>query len=375
MNTVALLEKLIACESISPHDAGCMDILQRELTHLGFECTRLDHEGVTNLWARIGTAAPLFVFAGHTDVVPAGDLKQWETNPFTLTERDSYIYGRGTQDMKGALACMVTAAADFLKAHPTFNGSIGFLLTSGEEGEDYLKGTPHILRHLHQTKETIDYCLVGEPSCTKKLGDTLRVGRRGSLHGHLTVRGKQDHVAYGAPRDNPIHKALGALDELTNTLWDEGHPAFPPTTLHISNIHSGTGSLNVIPSEVNVSFNLRYNPSSQHESIKSLAHEIFDAHALDYQLDWVVSGEPFFTETGTLIEALIDSIQTHTDCVPKLCTGGGTSDARFIAQTGCEVVEFGVLNDRIHQINERITLESLTQLSQIYTSLLEKILV
>lgn len=374
MPTLEHLKNLIARPSISPDDAGCMDYITKQLEKIGFECTRLDDKPVSNLWAIFGTEGPLVVFAGHTDVVAPGEETKWEHPPFALTEHDGFLYGRGTQDMKGSLACMISACERFVSASPNFTGRIAFLLTSGEEGEDYLHGTPHVLKYLDQNGIDIDYCIVGEPSCTAKLGDTVRIGRRGSLHGHLTVKGIQGHVAYPDDADNAIHRALDALSSLRDTVWDEGHDRFPTSSLQISNISSGTGALNVIPGELKADFNFRYNPNLTHLMIQSKTESLFDAENIEYDLQWVLSGEPFLTEPGTLIEALEAAVEKETGLGPKLCTGGGTSDARFIATTGCEVVEFGLVNDRIHQINERTTQADLNMLTNIYYQTLSHLL-
>lgn len=374
MPTAQHLKHLIERRSISPEDAGCLDYITKQLEKVGFECTRLDDKPVSNLWATFGTEGPMVVFAGHTDVVAPGDEAQWQHPPFTLTEHDGFLYGRGTQDMKGAIACMMTAAEQFISQNPTFKGTIAFLLTSGEEGEDYLHGTPHVLKYLDKNGIDIDYCIVGEPSCTFKLGDTVRIGRRGSLHGHLTVKGIQGHVAYPDDADNAIHRALDALSSLRDTIWDDGHDNFPTSSLQISNIRGGTGAFNVIPGELKADFNFRYNPNLTHLMIQSKTESLFDAENIEYDLQWVLSGEPFLTEPGTLIEALEAAVEKETGLGPKLCTGGGTSDARFIATTGCEIVEFGLVNDRIHQINERTTEADLHQLTNIYYQTLSNLL-
>jgi succinyl-diaminopimelate desuccinylase len=369
--TQKILSELVAKPSLSPEDAGCLDYIQTKLNALGFTCKRIDQGKVSNLWARIGDAAPLIVFAGHTDVVPAGDINLWQSDPFQLTEQDGYLYGRGTQDMKGGLACMLTAVQNFLKQHKDFKGSIGFLLTSGEEGEDYLDGTPVVLEYLKQTQQTVDYCIVGEPSCQHEIGDTVRHGRRGSLHGHITIKGKQGHVAYPDQAVNAIHQALRALDDLSKTRWDEGHADFPETSLQISNINAGTGALNVVPGELTASFNFRYNTNVNDQALALRVHKTFEQHKLDYDLDFVLSGKPFLTEQGELTQALHAAIKDVTGINCKFCTGGGTSDARFIAETGCQVVEFGLTNDRIHQVNERVKAEELETLTKIYQELLK----
>lgn len=374
MNSLSLLSQLIPMQSITPADAGCIPFLASELEKLGFTCTRVDSGPVTNLWARIGTTAPLVVFAGHTDVVPTGNLDAWTHPPFVMTQVGDLLYGRGTQDMKGALACMVAACEEFLSQHKTFTGSIGFIITSGEEGEAYMHGTPKVLSYLEDTEQTIDYCIVGEPSCKRRLGDTIKIGRRGSLHGRLTVKGRQGHVAYPQEATNAIHQVLKALDELVSTNWDAGHDHFPATSLQISNIHSGTGALNVIPGEAHVDFNLRYNPNVTHDSLKRDIEALLSRQNIDFELQWELSGEPFITEPGVLINKLSSVIQTRLGVEPTLCTSGGTSDGRFIAKTGCELVEFGLVNDRIHQINECTSESSLHALTGVYSALLSSLL-
>ncbi len=373
-STQKLLSELIAKPSLTPDDAGCLELIAEELQNLGFNCERIDSGKVSNLWARIGTDAPLMVFAGHTDVVPIGDEKLWQFNPFELTEHEGYLYGRGTQDMKGGLACMLTAVQNFLTENKNFKGSIAFLITSGEEGEDYLDGTPVVLEHLEKTKQTIDYCVVGEPSCKTEIGDTVRQGRRGSLHGHISIKGKQGHVAYPDQASNAIHHAMLAFDELSKTQWDEGHADFPQTSFQISNINAGTGALNVVPGELKASFNFRYNTNVTDKELALRVQKIADKHKLDYDLDFVLSGKPFLTQKGELTSALGKAIEDTTGLLCEFSTGGGTSDARFIAQTGCQVVEFGLVNDRIHQINERVKTEELGQLTAVYQDLLKLLL-
>lgn len=375
MNAVSVLSQLISFQSVTPADAGCIPFLASELSKLGFSCTRVDSGPVTNLWARIGTSAPLVVFAGHTDVVPTGNLDAWTHPPFVMTQVGDLLYGRGTQDMKGALACMVAACEEFLSEHNTFAGSIGFIITSGEEGEDFMHGTPKVLSYLAETQQTIDYCIVGEPSCKRRLGDTLKIGRRGSLHGHLHIKGRQGHVAYPQDATNAIHQAINALDELVNTTWDAGHDHFPTTTLQISNIHAGTGALNVIPGEARIDFNIRYNTNVTHESLMRDIGALLSRQGLEHELKWVLSGEPFITEPGELIDTLSAVIQDRLGITPTLCTSGGTSDGRFIAKTGCQLVEFGLVNDRIHQINECTSESALHALSAVYAAVLSTLLV
>jgi succinyl-diaminopimelate desuccinylase len=370
MNPLSLLSKLIALPSVTPDDAGCIPYLSTELEKLGFTCTRVDSGPVSNLWARIGTEAPLVVFAGHTDVVATGNLDAWTHPPFVMTQVGDLLYGRGTQDMKGAIACMVAACDEFLSQHPTFKGSIGLLLTSAEEGEAFMEGTPKVLSYLESTDQKIDYCIVGEPSSHRRLGDTLKIGRRGSLHGHALIKGRQGHVAYPQDAMNAIHHAFNTLDELVKTTWDPGHEHFPATTLQISNLHAGTGALNVIPGEARIDFNIRYNPNVTHEGLMRDIDALFARQGLDYELRWVLSGEPFITSPGVLIDKISTVIRERLGVEPELSTTGGTSDARFIAKTGCEVVEFGLVNDRIHQINECTSESAIHALTSVYGSLL-----
>lgn len=374
MNAVSVLSRLIAFPSISPADAGCIPYLASELEKLGFTCTRIDSGPVTNLWARIGNAAPLVVFAGHTDVVPPGNVDAWKYPPFEMTQMGDLLYGRGAQDMKGGLAAMLAACEEFLSQHATFAGSIGFIITSGEEGEAYMHGTPQVLSYLEETQQSIDYCIVGEPSCQRRLGDTLKIGRRGSLHGHLNIKGRQGHVAYPQEASNAIHLALNALNALVNTTWDEGHDHFPATTLQISNMRSGTGALNVIPGEAQVDFNIRYNTNVTHESLKREIERLLTEHGVNFELRWELSGEPFITEAGALVDIFSQVIQARLGITPTLCTSGGTSDGRFIAKTGCEIVEFGLVNDRIHQIDECTSESALHALSAVYAAVLGELL-
>lgn len=373
----ALLSQLIACPSITPHDADCQKILKQRLEHLNFAITDLPSGEVSNFWAQRGHTQPLFVFAGHTDVVTPGDKNAWQFDPFQATEHEGYIYGRGAQDMKGPLAAMIIACEKFIKQYPEHQGSIGFLITSGEEGHDYMHGTPHVMNYLAKNNIKIDSCIVGEPSSHLQLGDTLRHGRRGSLQGHLTLQGKQGHVAYHHLADNPIHKIIPALNELINTEWDSGNADFDPTSLQISSIQSGIlgENKNVIPDTLQFYFNFRNSPLSPAEMLKERVAKILDHYNLNYALTWELSGNPFITNQGTLSQAAVKAVQTVMNITPEFSTGGGTSDARFIAPTGAQVIELGVTNDRIHQINERVSIQELEQLTQIYYLLLELLLV
>ncbi|MFA6037897.1 MAG: succinyl-diaminopimelate desuccinylase [Legionellales bacterium] len=377
LDAATLLSQLIACPSITPDDANCQQILKKHLEALGFSITDLPCKKVSNFWAKRGNAEPLFVFAGHTDVVTPGDKNSWQFDPFQATTQDGYIYGRGAQDMKGPLAAMIIACEKFIKQYPEHRGSIAFLITSGEEGHDYMDGTPHVMNYLASEAEKITYCVVGEPSCQKQLGDTIRHGRRGSLHGYLIVSGKQGHVAYHHLADNPIHRAIPAIQKLIQTKWDEGNADFGPTSLQITSIESGQfgENNNVIPHELKLQFNFRYSPLSDENTIKNNVEKILNEHGLNYALTWELSGKPFITVDSSLRQAAVAAVQKVMNITPEFSTGGGTSDARFIAPTGAQVIELGVCNDRIHQINERVSIQELEQLSQIYYLLLELLLV
>lgn len=368
------LKKLVAYPSITPDDKGCQDYMIHHLENLGFRCQRFDSPPVSNFFARIGEGKPLLVFAGHTDVVPIGERSKWNTDPFTLHEKDGMLYGRGTADMKGSLAAMLDTATRFVRTHPKFQGSLGFLITSGEEGMDFDLGTPVVMRELHQQKTLPDYCIVGEPSSMARVGDIIKIGRRGSLTGYLTLEGKQGHVAYPHLAVNPIHQIAKALVELTTTQFDEGNVHFPATTLQVFNIHSGGEANNVIPGELSLGFNLRYSTESTEESIKNQIDTIFNKHGLNPTIKWRLSGEPFLTSQGKLIEHCITAIKDITGQRPELSTSGGTSDGRFIAPYGVELLELGPVNATIHQVNECVALRDLIELGDIYYTLCEKLL-
>ncbi len=377
LQTISLLSELINCPSITPDDANCQQILKNHLKKIGFNITDLPKGPVKNFWAKRGNNAPLFLFAGHTDVVTPGDLKAWQFDPFKATEHDDFIYGRGAQDMKGPLAAMIVATAQFINKYPDHKGSIGFLITSGEEGSDYMDGTPHVMKYLEDESEKIDYCIVGEPSSQHQLGDTIRHGRRGSLHAYLTVHGKQGHVAYHQLADNPIHRAISAIHALVQTQWDEGNQDFDPTSLQITSIESGRfgENNNVIPNALKLQFNFRYSPLSNEDNIKQRVEKILHEHHVNYDITWELSGKPFITENSILSQKTAQAIQTVMGISPKFSTGGGTSDARFIAPSGAQVIELGVCNDRIHQVDERVNIEELQKLVRIYYLLLESLLV
>lgn len=374
MPVLELAQALIARPSLTPDDAGCQKMLADRLRAAGFACEHLRFGAVDNLWARHGTAAPLLVFAGHTDVVPPGPRDQWRNEPFAPVVRDGLLYGRGAADMKGSLAAMVLACEQFVAAHPEHAGSIGLLITSDEEGpaDD---GTRRVLETLAGRDENIDYCLVGEPSCAEQLGDTVRRGRRGSLSATLTVKGVQGHVAYPEKADNAIHRALPALQELANTRWDDGHPDFPATSLQISNINAGTGASNVIPGTARIHFNFRYSPAVSAEHLQTRVRDLLDRHAFDYSLEWKDSGKPFYTADGAWLDTVCAAVQAVTGLTPERSTGGGTSDGRFIVLAGAQVVEFGPLNTTIHKVNECVAIADLEQLVEVYRRILEKQLI
>ncbi|WP_289115952.1 succinyl-diaminopimelate desuccinylase [uncultured Psychrobacter sp.] len=380
--SIALLER----PSVTPDDDGCQDILSERLEQAGFDCEFMyygdrqakgEYAEVKNLWARRGTTDPVICFAGHTDVVPTGDEKNWTYPPFEPTIADGYLWGRGAADMKTGIAAFTIAAERFVESHPEHNGSIAFLLTSDEEGPS-INGTVKVIETLEARAEKITYCLVGEPSSTDTLGDIIKNGRRGSLGAELTVTGKQGHVAYPHLASNPIHAAMSALAELTSTAWDNGNDYFPPTTLQVSNINGGTGATNVIPETLNVVFNFRFSTETSEEELKAKTHAIFDKHFADskasYDIQWKLSGQPFLTPEGKLVSACQNAIKSVTGTDTTLSTSGGTSDGRFIAPTGAQVVELGVRNATIHQVDEKVEVDDLGKLAQIYEGILENLL-
>ena len=370
---LSLTKDLLARESITPIDAGCQAMMIAQLEQLGFSIEVMIFEDTTNLWARRGTEAPLFAFAGHTDVVPPGELSEWHTPPFTPTVIDDYLYARGAADMKGSLAAMLVATKRFIAQYPNHKGSLAFLITSDEEGP-FINGTTRVVDELIARNELIDMCLVGEPSSTEFVGDVIKNGRRGSLTGHLSINGIQGHVAYPQLAKNPIHEAMPALDALTREVWDEGNEFFSPTSLQISNIHSGTGASNVIPSKCLVQFNLRFSSELTVERIKQRTQAILDRYNLNYQLEWVVNGEPFLTAKGAFLNAAGAAVAEVTHKAPKLSTSGGTSDGRFIAKMGTEVIELGPVNASIHKTNECVKISDLEKLTDIYQKILERVL-
>ncbi len=371
--TLDLTKDLMARRSVTPADEGCQAVMTARLAAAGFQIETLRYGNVENFWAKRGSGGPVFCFAGHTDVVPTGPLEEWKTDPFVPSIRDGVLYGRGAADMKSGLAAMVTAAEAFAAAYPDHKGSIAFLITSDEEGPS-VDGTKRVVETLAARKERIDYCVVGEPSSEKTLGDTIKVGRRGSFSGRLTVHGVQGHVAYPHLAENPVHTFAPALAELTSREWDAGTEHFQPTTFQISNFNAGTGAPNVIPGELKARFNLRYSPIQTQERLKETVEGILKKHGVRYTIEWYVSGEPFYTAPGALSEAVGAAIEEVTGTQPKISTGGGTSDGRFIAPLGAQVVELGVVNATIHKVNESVRVEEIDKLHQIYFNVLRNLL-
>ncbi|MEW4982308.1 MAG: succinyl-diaminopimelate desuccinylase [Cycloclasticus sp.] len=372
-DTLKLAIELLKKPSLTPDDACCMDLMAGYLQQRGFNIEWMNFGKTRNMWARKGTEAPLFCFAGHTDVVPTGPLSEWNTPPFEPTIKDGLLYGRGAADMKGSLAAMLTACDSFINSHENHQGSISFLITSDEEGPA-LDGTVKVIDTLNQRNEKIDFCIVGEPSSYKELGDMVRVGRRGSINGYLTLFGKQGHVAYPELVNNPIHALSPILPKLTAEKWDEGNDYFPPTSFQISNINSGTGVENVVPGQLELIFNLRFSSELTPEEIKRRVTYIVDQQSDNYELTWKVSGLPFITEKGTLTSAVEKAILDVTGIKTILSTAGGTSDGRFIAPTGAQLIELGPVNETIHKINECVSVDDLELLSSTYSKILENIL-
>ena len=368
-----LARDLIARRSVTPDDAGCQTLIAGRLAVAGFECEHIRCGEVSNLWARRGRSHPVLCFAGHTDVVPTGPLEQWHSDPFVPTVRDGVLYGRGAADMKSSIASFVCAVEAFVKERPGHSGSIALLITSDEEGPS-VDGTARVVERLRQRGESIDYCVVGEPSSVEALGDTIKNGRRGSLSGRLVVRGVQGHIAYPHLARNPVHLFAPALAELVATRWDEGDEHFPPTAWQVSNIHAGTGANNVIPCSLEVEFNFRFCTRSTEQSLKQRLEDVLRRHGLDYGVEWNLSGNPFITRTGELVEAVKRSVKAHTGRSPELSTSGGTSDGRFIAQICPQIVELGPVNASIHKLNENIELAALERLPEIYLDVLRTLL-
>ncbi len=371
--TLALTEELISLHSVTPADGGCQLKMAERLSPLGFACETIASGDVTNLWARRGSAQPLLVFAGHTDVVPTGPLVQWTSDPFTPTHRDGKLYGRGAADMKTSLAAMVVAVEEFVAAHPDHKGSIGFLITSDEEGPA-IDGTVIVCNQLKARGEQLDYCIVGEPTSVKQIGDMIKNGRRGTMSGKLVIKGVQGHIAYPHMAKNPIHLAMPALAELAAIEWDQGNDYYSPTSWQMSNIHAGTGASNVIPGECVVDFNFRFSTASTVEGLQQRVHAVLDKHQLTYDLKWTVGGLPFLTPRGELSNALSSAILSETGVDAELSTSGGTSDGRFIAQICPQVVEFGPTNASIHKIDEHVALVEIEPLKNIYRRTLENLL-
>ncbi|MBB1313904.1 MULTISPECIES: succinyl-diaminopimelate desuccinylase [Aliivibrio] len=371
--TLTLAKDLLSRQSVTPEDAGCQELMIKRLEALGFTIEIMVFEDTTNFWARRGTEAPLFTFAGHTDVVPTGSLTQWNTDPFKPTIIDGMLYARGAADMKGSLACMIVAVERFISEHPEHKGSLSFLITSDEEGP-FINGTTRVVDTLKERNEIIDMCIVGEPSSTQYVGDVVKNGRRGSLTGNLTVKGIQGHVAYPHIARNPIHQSMAALLELTTTEWDLGNAYFPPTSFQIPNMNSGTGASNVIPGTAEIMFNFRFSTESTVEGLQQRVIELLDKHNLEYDLDWIINGLPFLTDTGDLLTAVVDAVATVNQQKPELLTTGGTSDGRFIAQMGSQVIELGPVNATIHKVNECVKVDDLEKLTDMYQEVLNNLL-
>ena len=371
--TLDLTLDLMARASVTPADGGCQAVMTARLAALGFTVEKLDYGNVENFWAHRGTAGPVLCFAGHTDVVPTGPLEEWRTRPFEPTVREGVLFGRGAADMKSGLAAMVTAAEAFVSAHPQHRGTLAFLITSDEEGPS-VDGTKRVVETLLGRGQRIDWCIVGEPSSESVLGDTIKIGRRGSLSGRLTVHGVQGHIAYPHLAVNPIHTIAPALAELTAREWDQGNEHFQPTTFQVSNLNAGTGAPNVIPGELKARFNLRYSPVQTLERLKQTVEDILRRHQVNFTLEWYVSGEPFYTPEGPLSKAVCAAVAAVAGTAPKLSTGGGTSDGRFIAALGAQIVELGVINASIHKVNEQVRTADIDDLHRMYVGVLERLL-
>lgn len=371
--TLKLAHELISRPSITPEDEGCQQLIGERLAALGFELESMIFEDTTNLWARRGQGRKLFCFAGHTDVVPPGDVNDWQFPPFQPTIHNGYLYGRGAADMKGSLAAMLTATERFVKDYPEVDADIGFLITSDEEGP-FINGTKRVIETLEQRNEKIDWCIVGEPSSTETLGDIVKNGRRGSLTGDLTVLGIQGHVAYPHLAQNPVHDLTPALSDLIQEEWDSGNDSFPPTTFQVSNIQAGTGAGNVIPGRIETQFNFRFSTELTADKIKQRVEAILNKHSLKYKLQWKLNGPPFLTDSGALVEAVQSAIEHECGFSTTLSTAGGTSDGRFIAPTGAQVIELGPVNATIHKVNECVKASDLDKLSEVYYRCMEKLL-
>jgi len=371
--SIALLSELIRRPSVTPDDAGCQEIIAARLSALGFECESMPFGEVSNLWARRGSSGPVLCFAGHTDVVPPGAEDEWDTDPFEPTERDGILYGRGSADMKSGLAAMIVALEEYIGENPDEEGSLAMLITSDEEGHAR-DGTLKVVEALQARGERVDWCVLGEPTSQTKLGDTVRIGRRGSLSGMLTVRGIQGHVAYPQLADNPISRFAPVLSELHTIEWDQGNDYFPPTSFQVVDIRAGTGFPNVTPGELSARFNFRYSTVWDHERLKVEVQRVFDAHDIDYELNWHLSGEPFLTGPGKLINAVSQAVEETSGNAPELSTGGGTSDGRFISPAGTDVVELGPVNVSIHKVNEHVRIDDVVKLTSMYKRIMELML-
>ncbi|TXI75073.1 MAG: succinyl-diaminopimelate desuccinylase [Dokdonella sp.] len=365
--------ELIRRASVTPEDAGCQQLLGERLAAAGFAIEDLHYGEVRNLWATHGETGPVLVLLGHTDVVPTGPVEKWTSPPFEPTIRDGHLFGRGAADMKSGVAAMSLALVEFVRRHPRHPGTVALLLTSDEEGPS-IDGVRRVVEEFRRRGQRVDWCLVGEPSSRQVLGDLVRVGRRGSLHGRLCVRGVQGHVAYPELARNPVHAAAAALTELVATVWDEGNASFPPTSFQISNIHAGTGAANIIPGTLEVAFNFRYGTASSADDLRARIEDCLKRHGLDYEIEWELSGEPFLTEPGALRSAVEAVLVEHFGQVPESSTGGGTSDGRFIAPLGAEVVEFGPVNASIHKVDECVSVADLERLPDLYLAIIERLL-
>jgi len=371
--TLDLLCDLIRRRSVTPDDAGCQAVLRERLEPLGFTCETMQFNDVTNLWARRGSSSPVLCFAGHTDVVPPGNEDEWHSDPFEPVLRDGLLFARGSADMKSGLAAMIVAIEQFLEEHADHEGSIALLITSDEEGRAR-DGTLKVMQALTERDEHVDWCVLGEPSSENELGDIVRVGRRGSLSGMLTVRGIQGHVAYPHLADNPIRRFAPVLAELHDIVWDDGNEFFPPTSFQVVDVQSGIGAPNVTPAELSARFNFRYSTEWTHESLQEKVHSVFDAHDIDYELKWHLSGKPFLTQPGKLVNAVHEAVTEHTGKAPELSTGGGTSDGRFISPAGVDVVELGPVNASIHKIDEHVKVDDVITLTSMYKRIMELML-
>jgi succinyl-diaminopimelate desuccinylase len=371
--TVDLTLDLLARNSVTPADQGCQEVMTQRLAAAGFKIESLRYGNVDNFWATHGQGSPVLCFAGHTDVVPTGPLEEWTSDPFKPAVRDGLLFGRGAADMKSALAAMVTATEDFVRVDPSHKGTLAYLITSDEEGPS-VDGTKRVVETLRERGQKIDWCIVGEPSSEKALGDTIKIGRRGSLSGRLTVHGVQGHIAYPQLAENPVHTFAPALSELTTRTWDQGNAHFQPTSFQISNFNAGTGAPNVIPGELKARFNLRYSPVQSIDGLKAIVEGILKKHGVRYTLEWYVSGEPFYTPPGALSTGVSKAIRTETGLTTKFSTGGGTSDGRFIATLGAQVVELGVINATIHKVNESVNVADIDRLHRIYLNALRELL-